>query len=134
MVSSQARTGADLNRTPTNCYVLCMPSTSICPLSIFCLQGLCRVAVTEEYLPELPTCGIEPPAQAIRTRTLCFSCQLFQPFTSYHSFKNYLYQLKAKERHHCRPSDSFIFLNFATHFLQKYSGCVMMSFSPYSVV
>lgn len=61
-------------------HVLCRPLPTE-ELSIFCLQGLCRVTVTEEYLPELPTCGIEPPAQAIRTRTLCFSCQLFQPFT-----------------------------------------------------
>ena len=32
----------------------------------------------EEYLPELPTCGIEPPAQVIRTGTPCFSWQKLQ--------------------------------------------------------
>lgn len=30
----------------------------------------------EEYLPELPTCGIEPPVQVIRTGTPCFSWQI----------------------------------------------------------
>lgn len=30
----------------------------------------------EEYLPELPTCGIEPPTQVIRARTPCFSWQI----------------------------------------------------------
>lgn len=48
-------------------------------LSCLCPFSVCKdctgFTVTEEYLPELPTCGIEPPAQAIRTRTLCFSCQ-----------------------------------------------------------
>lgn len=30
----------------------------------------------EEYLPELPTCGIKPPTQVVRAGTPCFSWQI----------------------------------------------------------
>lgn len=42
---------------------------------------------------------------------------IFQPLTSYHDFKNYLYQIKAKERHHCRPLSWEILYNRLPCFL-----------------
>lgn len=50
------RTGADLNRTPTNCYVLRMPTTSICPVYVYeDFIGFCTSLLTNDRLP-LKTC------------------------------------------------------------------------------
>ncbi len=113
-----------MNRTPTNCYVLCMPSTSICPLSIFCLQGLCRVEIQSVnfILPtSLPTdLGITERCSHISMRSRPYSESFLQPNTSYHSSKNYLYQIKAKERHHCRPSAILHLCNLSRVFFHNF--------------
>ena len=53
----------------TRCSYACLP-LSYRPPPIVCLQGLCSL-LSEVCLPELPTCGIEPPSQATRNRPLC---------------------------------------------------------------